>query len=103
MGIAVARRCEQELGFSTPLNYVYKFQYSAQFGDLGSECELCSVYVGRYDGKINANTNEVAAWRWIPSAEIETELRQAAANYTPWFKLEWQRLREDFAAQIPTP
>lgn len=102
MEIAVARRCEQELGFSTPLNYVYKFEYSAKFGDLGSERELCSVYVGRYDGDLNANTNEVAAWRWISTAEIEAELRHASTDYTPWFKLEWQRLREDFAAQIPT-
>ena len=53
---AVQRRCEQELGFRTPLNYLYKFEYHARFGDLGSEHELCSVYVGNFDGKLSSTS-----------------------------------------------
>jgi len=97
MELAVQRRCEQELGFRTPLRFLYKFEYSAQFEELGSEHELCSVYVGTFQGGPRVNTTEIKAWRWIAPAELEQELQSQPQLFTPWFKLEWQRLREEFA------
>jgi isopentenyl-diphosphate Delta-isomerase len=101
MEIAVQRRCEQELGFRTPLKFLYKFEYSAQFLDLGSERELCSVFVGQFDGLPMVNTNEIQAWQWIGAKQLDVALEETPHQFTPWFKLEWQRLREDFADQIP--
>ena len=37
LGVAVARRLAQELGFTCPLVYLYKFKYHAQFGAVGAE------------------------------------------------------------------
>ena len=47
------------------LEYVYKFEYTAPFGDVGTEHELCWVYVGTTDAEPLVNTTEVANWRWI--------------------------------------
>jgi len=99
MDVAVARRCAQELGFTTALTYMYKFEYSAQFDQQGSERELCSVYVGQYDGEPSVNPTEIAAWRWIAPTKLDEELATSPANFTPWFKLEWQRLRSEFNIQ----
>jgi isopentenyl-diphosphate delta-isomerase len=99
---AVQRRCEQELGFRTPLKYLYKFEYSAQFEGLGSEHELCSVFIGSYDGALSINTTEIQAWRWIPTLELDADLSNPNLSYTPWFKLEWQRLQTEFKGEIPS-
>ena len=96
MAEAVTRRCEQELGFSTDLNFVYKFKYQAEFANLGSEHELCSVYIGQFHGHPEVNSNEVSAWRWVQPDLLDRELADSTKLFTPWLKLEWQRLNKDF-------
>lgn len=96
MAQAVERRCEQELGFSTDLSFVYKFKYQAEFANFGSEHELCSVYVGQFDGKPDVNVTEISAWRWIKPDDLNRELANPTALFTPWLKLEWQTLNQDF-------
>lgn len=101
MEAAVQRRCEQELGFRTPLSFLYKFEYHANFQDLGSEHELCSVFVGTFDGEPTVNTTEIQAWRWISPQALSAQLESEPQSFTPWFKLEWHRLRTDFAHTLP--
>lgn len=94
---AVQRRCEQELGFQTPMRFLYKFQYSAQFGEIGAENELCSIFTGVFNGAPEVNTTEISAWRWLTPSKIDQELATKSENFTPWFKMEWHRLKTDFA------
>jgi isopentenyl-diphosphate delta-isomerase len=93
LGVAVGRRLTQELGFTCPLEYLYKFKYHAQFGAVGAEHELCSVYFGRYNGPVDANVNEIAAWRFVGVEALERELRTAPETFTPWFKMEWVHIK----------
>ena len=94
MEVAIHRRLEQELGLSAHLEYVYKFEYTAPFGDVGTEHELCWVYVGTTDAEPLVNTTEVANWRWIAPSALDEELAATPQRFTPWFKLEWQALRD---------
>ena len=55
MQMATERRLQQELNTASTLEFIYKFEYQARFGDLGSENELCSVYLGRLDRKATAH------------------------------------------------
>ncbi len=96
LGVAVARRLTQELGFTCPLEYLYKFKYHAQFGAIGAEHELCSVYFGRYDGPVDANVNEIAAWRFVGVEALERELEAAPETFTPWFKMEWVHIKANY-------
>jgi isopentenyl-diphosphate Delta-isomerase len=91
--VAVHRRLEQELGLTADLQYVYKFEYVAPFGDAGTEHELCWVYAGTTDATPVINTTEIANWRWIAPATLDSELAQTPQRFTPWFKLEWQAVR----------
>jgi isopentenyl-diphosphate delta-isomerase len=93
---AVSRRLIQELGFDCPLEFLYKFKYHAQYGALGAEHEYCWVYFGRYDGPVDANVNEIAAWRFVRLADLEAELEAAPERFTPWFKMEWAHIRRNF-------
>ena len=93
---AVVRRLQQELGMQAKLHFVYKFEYLAHYLDLGSEHELCSVYIGRSDDQPVINATEIQAWRWIPAAELTRELADHGDRFTPWLKLEWEYLRQQF-------
>lgn len=102
MAVATQRRCTQELGFATELDYLYTFEYAASYLDEGTERELCSVFVGSFDGEPNVNATEIDEWRWISTDELAAALEDTPEAYTPWFKMEWARLRQDFVNALPS-
>ncbi|MBI3178039.1 MAG: isopentenyl-diphosphate Delta-isomerase [Deltaproteobacteria bacterium] len=97
---AAARRLKEELAVSAPLNFLYKFQYQARFGDTGSENELCWVFVGRFDGAVRADPHEIAAWRYVSPDALDRELASEPDRFTPWLKLEWARIRAEHGAMF---
>ncbi len=97
---ATRRRLKQELGLDTELEFLYKFQYHARFGEIGSERELCWVFAGRTAEKPAANVNEIAAVRYLAAAALDDELHASPETFTPWFKMEWTRLRDEFAVPL---
>ena len=90
---ATHRRLEQELGMRGNLRYLFKFQYHAPFGDLGSERELCWVYAGTGEDPPKPNANEIADIRWISPAELDREFVTRPETLTPWFAMEWPRVK----------
>ena len=100
MELATQRRLEQELGLRTSLTYLYKFTYFAPFGEKGSERELCWVYIGKSDEQVQVNPTEIAEWQYVSIPELNAALESHPENYTPWFKMEWERLQQDFINEI---
>lgn len=96
MPLATRRRLKDELNIETELEFVYKFSYRAEFGDLGSEHELCHVFLGRLDTSVTANQLEIAALRYLSADALTLELEQAPQRYTPWLKMEWRKLRCEY-------
>lgn len=92
---ATERRLLQELGMRCELRYLFKFEYQADYLELGAEHELCSVYSGVCSMAVQANHNEVQAWRFVTPAALDREIDTQPEHFTPWLKLEWQRLRSD--------
>ena len=101
MDIAVQRRLQQELGLSADLHFTFKFEYSATFRDLGSEHELCWVYVGQTDQQPVINVTEIKDWCWMDPARLSEAISAEPDSYTPWLILEWQRLTREFADRLP--
>ncbi|MBA3562990.1 MAG: isopentenyl-diphosphate Delta-isomerase [Gammaproteobacteria bacterium] len=97
---AIHRRLEQELGLESDLEFLYKFKYQARYGELGAEHELCWVYAGHARGPVRVNANEVAEWRYVRPAQLDIEIARRAEWFTPWLKLEWERIRREFAGSI---
>jgi isopentenyl-diphosphate delta-isomerase len=96
MVVATERRLREELGMQAELHYLYRFQYHAQFGELGAEHELCWVYAAITDEQPKPNPTEVAAYRWVTPAELDAEFKNEPDSLTPWFKLEWASIRQDY-------
>jgi isopentenyl-diphosphate delta-isomerase len=93
---AVTRRLEQELGLRTELQYLYKFEYRANYHGLGSEHELCSVYAGHTNAEPVINTTEIRDWRWVDPTVLRNQLVQESERFTPWFQMEFKRIEQDF-------
>lgn len=99
---AAKRRAREELGTAvTDPNWLFKFQYQARFRDVGSEHELCHVLFARALDTIHPNPDELDQWRWITPADLSEALRTEPDTFTPWLKLEWQRITHEFADQLP--
>jgi isopentenyl-diphosphate delta-isomerase len=93
---ATQRRLHEELGIRCPLDFLFKFQYQAQFDATGAENELCSVFMGRCREPIKVNADEICDWRWIPPEALNKEIAlQGGRIFTPWFMLEWARIWRD--------
>lgn len=97
MSIATERRLRDELNVDATLEFVYKFTYHARYGELGSEHELCHVFVGNVHNDLRPNDREIEEIRFLSSAQLEAELSEQPEKFTPWFKMEWQVLCEQHA------
>ena len=96
MEAATQRRLYEELGLRCPLEFLFKFQYQAQFDAAGAEQELCSVFIGRTSDPVRIDPNEIRAWRWISPESLQAELAGSEADrFTPWFVMEWERILRD--------
>ena len=100
MELAVKRRLKEELGIECPVHYLYKFTYHAKYKNLGSEHELCHVYVGLFDGEIKANPEEIDDWKFIKPDDLQERIRNSKKDYTPWMKIEWEMLTASYKREI---
>ena len=98
---ATARRTGEELGASAELEFIYKFRYHARYKDLGSEHELCSVYIGRItESEVRPNPSEIAAWKFLTPTEVDELVADEQAPVAPWFRMEWRELRSRFWDEV---
>ena len=96
MEAATQRRLHEELGLRCPLDFLFKFQYQAQWDQSGAENELCSVYIGHVDSPIRVDPAEIAEVRWVSPGQLQEEMAQRRpGQFTPWFIMEWQRVWND--------
>ena len=99
---ATHRRLQEELGIQTTLTRLYQFEYRADFGNVGSEHELCAVYLGCFDEPVPIipHPEEVAAWDWVEITTVDEWVDTNPERFTPWFLLEWQALRGRYADAV---
>jgi len=91
---AAQRRLEEELSVKTDLRFLYKFRYQASYLDLGSEHEICSVFLGEVkDPEIRPNRNEILDWRFIEPSQLDAKIRSHPEQFTPWMKMEWEQVK----------
>jgi isopentenyl-diphosphate delta-isomerase len=99
---ATKRRLYEELGVSCSLQFLFKFEYQAQFDATGAEHELCSVFIGQCSERLRVNHHEILNWRWIGQEALQAELAgSGASKFTPWFRLEWDRIQRDHHNALP--
>ena len=91
---AATRRLKEEMGFVTEIHKVFDFTYQVSFENGLTEYEFDHVFVGRYNGLINANENEVADFDYKSMEEIRRELACEKDQYTAWFHIAFPKVYE---------
>lgn len=97
---AAMRRVREELNLECRLRFLYKFRYQAPYGSVGAEHELCYVYAGFPRGDLRVDPAEIAAHRWLRPITLTAEIAADPDRFSPWMKLEWQRISTDFLGGI---
>jgi isopentenyl-diphosphate delta-isomerase len=91
---AAARRLNEELGFTTPLEKVFSFVYRSDFENGLTEHEYDHVFTGIYEGKINPDKNEVKDYTFKSLDEIESSLKREPGKYSSWFFIAFPRIKK---------
>ncbi|MEZ4778791.1 MAG: isopentenyl-diphosphate Delta-isomerase [Flavobacteriaceae bacterium] len=88
------RRLTEEMGFTTPLKETTSFIYKAPFDNGLTEHELDHILVGTFNGEPVINTEEVAAWKWMPLLDVKADIESHPEHYTAWFKIIFEKFYE---------
>lgn len=99
---AGTRRLQEEMGFTTPLQELFSFIYKAPFDNGLTEHELDHVLLGYYSDQPRINTEEVAAWKWMPLEAVAEDLERSPESYTAWFRIVFGRFYEYVQSHLPT-
>ncbi|MCA8962357.1 MAG: isopentenyl-diphosphate Delta-isomerase [Planctomycetes bacterium] len=107
LAVATQRRVREELGIDASLEFLYRFEYHARDGERGCEHEVCSVFIGRVDGeraaRVVIDPAEIAAWEWVPRAEVGRRIEESPQSFTPWFRMEWAVIEDSYADRVFGP
>ena len=92
---AAERRLREEMGIDIGLKKLFSFQYEAKLDSQLIEKELDHVFIGHSDDLPKVNPEEVAAYRYVSTDDLAMELVMFPQNFTEWFKLLFQRVRQE--------
>jgi len=98
--VATKRRLLEELGMRCTLEFMYKFIYKASYKSIGTEHELCHVYFAKTLQNPIPNPNEISDIKWIGIDELSSDISDNPEIYTPWLKLEWETICQQFLMKI---
>jgi isopentenyl-diphosphate delta-isomerase len=90
---AANRRLQEEMGFITNLTKAFDFTYKAAFDNGLTEHEFDHVIIGQYDGVVNFNPNEVAAYSFMKVKELEEQIQETPERFTAWFHIAYPKLK----------
>lgn len=90
---AASRRLQEEMGFQTPLQKAFDFVYKAPFDNGLTEHEFDHVFVGMYEGHIEANPLEVQAHAFRNFESIEAMIQSQPEQFTSWFLIAFPKVK----------
>lgn len=91
---AAARRLQEEMGFSVPIEKIFDFVYRAEFDNGLTEHEFDHVFAGEYEGPIDFNKQEVMDYCYKNLDDVKDSLKEYPAKFTEWFHLAFPRIAE---------
>lgn len=84
----VAQRLQDEIGVQPEkLEYLFQFRYQARYDEVGSENEICDVYVvkGVNAENLSINPCEISQYTFVSVPDLREEVNSNQHKFTPWF------------------
>ena len=94
---AVKRRVIEELGISVAPRFCFKFEYREVYLDIGTEHEICHVFVAETDETPHPNSLEISEVKFISVPDVDELISSQPEDFTPWFRMQWNVLAERFS------
>ena len=91
------RRLQEEMGMYCQATPVFKFLYRSEFSNALIEHELDHVLIGYSDTEPQPNPKEVASYRYVSLEDLEYELKRSPNNFTVWFRICFQEVKNELA------
>lgn len=91
---AVTRRLKEEMGMYCQVKPLFQFQYRSHLDHGLIEHELDHVFMAYSDQPPRPNPSEVAAFRYIPLADLERELSLHPERFTVWFRICFEQVKD---------
>jgi isopentenyl-diphosphate delta-isomerase len=88
------RRLEEELGFTTDILPMGKLEYKIPVGDSLTEWEVDHLFVGKYNGPVTPDPDEVSTIKWVTLEWLENSLRVNPDDFAPWLKFIFPSLKK---------
>lgn len=89
---AAQRRLKEEFGFTTSLEKIFSFRYHAAVENNLIEHELDHVFAGIYEGNLQPNFTEIAAYSYSAMNEIKQMIQARPEKFTSWFKIAFPKI-----------
>ena len=93
---AAHRRLDHEMGLSCNLDQQFSFLYKAEFANGLIEHEHDTVFIGQTNTMPNINPDEASNFKYISIEDLKNEIKLAAEEFTPWFRIMIDRLDHNF-------
>lgn len=90
---AVHRRLKEEMGFDCKLKKLFYFIYLAKFSNGLIENEYDYVFVGKFNGTPNPNSEEIINYKWISIKELKQEIKINPEKYSTWLKIALKKIK----------
>jgi isopentenyl-diphosphate delta-isomerase len=76
------------------MEYALNFYYQAKYGDLGSEHEICDLFLVKNikNKDISINRSEISACRFLSIPELKKEIRSDPVKFSPWFLIACEKI-----------
>ncbi len=84
----IKQRIFHEIGVSCDqIDYLFKFHYHVEYRDIGSENEICDVFIARNvkNEKIFPNKSEISKFKFLDIPELKEDIQENPDAYAPWF------------------
>jgi isopentenyl-diphosphate delta-isomerase len=82
---AAQRRLKEETGITCEISERFSFVYYQPFSNGVTEYEYDHVFLGRYNGDVNFNPDEICEMCRISPKALHSELLTAPAKFASWF------------------
>jgi isopentenyl-diphosphate delta-isomerase len=90
------RRIQEEMGFTTSIDYIGQFIYKTKFENVLIEYELDHLFVGRFNGNPIPNSDEVEDFKYIGIDDLKSDIEKSPGHYTVWFR----KIVEDYINEL---
>ncbi len=97
---AAQRALKHELDISATVKKLFAFTYFTPFDD-HAENEYCALLVGKYEGKVQPNPQEVSNFSHTSLPELRERVSRETRTYTPWLMIALEKfLKHSYAKQL---